>query len=234
MRNLLILAAAIVLAAPSAADDAAVRAAVERMLPGQGPIDVGPSPLTGLREVAIGTRVFYVSDDGRYVLGGPLIDAGSRANLSEERVAKARRAILDAAEAPLYRYPARQPEHRVTIVTDIDCPYCRRLHNDMEAYNAAGFDVSYVMLPRAGRDSGSYRKTVAAACAAPPEQAITEAMNGATPSSEPCDHPIDAHMRLARELGVTSTPTIVLEDGRIVLGQKSPAELLAAIGAGDD
>ena len=119
----------------------------------------------------------------------------------------------------------------MTIVTDIDCPYCRRLHNDMEAYNAAGFDVSYVMLPRAGRDSGSYRKTVAAACGAPPEAAITAAMNGETPSSPPCDHPIDEHMQLARELGVTSTPTIVLEDGRIVLGQKSPADLLSAIGA---
>ena len=71
----------------SAADnDAAVRATVAALLPGAADVDVQPSPVAGLHEVAAGMEVFYVSADGAHVLGGPLIEAGTRTNLSERRL----------------------------------------------------------------------------------------------------------------------------------------------------
>ncbi len=236
-KRILITALALLGATPALADDAAVRAAIARLLPDRSAATdarIAPSALAGVSEVAIGTQVFYVTENGRYVLGGPLIDSVDGRNLTEARVAASRQDILDAASGlRTFRYPAADARHRVTVVTDIDCPYCRRLHNDLPAYREAGIDVTYVMLPRAGKNSNSYRKTVSAACASDPERAITAAMNGAATDATQCDHPIDEHMALARRLGVTSTPTIVLDDGRIVLGQKRPADLLELIEAGD-
>lgn len=221
---------AVVAVSCAAADEAAVRAAVAELLPDQSNVDIGESPLPDILEVAVGTQVFYVSADGRYVLGGPLIKTANGRNLSEQRVARARRQILDAAaDIGTYNYPSTTATHSVTVVTDIDCPYCRRLHTDLPQYAAAGISVNYIMLPRAGKGSASYTKTVNAACADDPEAAITAAMNGASPGAARCAHPIDEHMALARKLGVTSTPTIVLEDGRMVLGQKKAADLLATI-----
>ena len=85
------------------------------------------------------------------------------------------------------------------------------------------------MLPRSGKGSASYRKTVNAACAENPEAAITAAMAGAEPAARACDHPIDDHLALARQLNVSSTPSIVLPDGRLMLGQQSPGALLEAM-----
>ncbi|MEL7448128.1 MAG: DsbC family protein [Pseudomonadota bacterium] len=216
----------------AAQDDVAVRAAVDRLLPDAGSVRIAESPLEGIRAVTVGSRVFFVSADGGYLLGGPLIDAATGANLSETLVADARRRTLDEAEdVPVFRYPATDAKYRVTVVTDIDCPYCRRLHNDLPAYAQAGIDVSYIMLPRAGKASASYRKTVSAACASSPEVAITAAMQGGEPETATCDNPIDEHMSLARELNVTSTPSIVLEDGQLVLGHKSADALLAVLRA---
>ncbi|MEM9057544.1 MAG: DsbC family protein [Pseudomonadota bacterium] len=222
----------LVLTSAVAQESDAVRAAIDRLLPDAGAVRVSESPVEGLRTVTVGSRVFFVSADGAYLLGGPLIDAASGANLSDRLVATARQQTLaEADEVPLFRYRADDARHRVTVITDIDCPYCRRLHNELPAYAEAGIDVTYVMLPRAGKGSASYRKTVAAACAPSPEAAITAAMQGESPAAATCDNPIDAHMALARALNVTSTPSIVLDDGRLVLGYPSPDALLGAINA---
>lgn len=215
-------------------DHATVRAAVQSLVPQAGKLDVFDTPVAGLSEVLIGAQVVYVTDDGGHVLAGPLVDAATGRNLTEDRVAFARKRLLGAEDAPpTFRWPADEERHVVTVVTDIDCPYCRRLHKTLPDYNAAGISVEYVMLPRSGRDTPSWHKTVAAACAESPEAAITRAMNGA-PSSAPgaCEHPIDQHMQTARDLGIASTPTIILPDGQMMLGQQPAAKVLERIEAG--
>ncbi|MFK8014126.1 MAG: thioredoxin fold domain-containing protein [Gammaproteobacteria bacterium] len=214
----------------ASADEAAVRATVAELFPNAEAPSIVAAPIPGVFEVAMGTQVFYVSDDGRYFLGGPLVRSASGENLTEVRVAAGRVDVLreDSRVRP-FSWRAEKTRHQITVVTDIDCPYCRRLHKDIPNLNAAGIDVNYVMLPRSGKNTPSYHKTVGAACASDPEKAITEAMNGASFDMATCDHPIDTHMTTARELGVSSTPSIVLADGRIVLGQKSPEALLKLI-----
>lgn len=202
--------------------DDAIREAVRALMPSATEIKVSASPLAGIREIAIGTQVLYASADGNYLLGGPLLDAQSGANLTERRVAKARARVLrDSSAAAIFDWPAATPRHTVTVITDIDCPYCRKLHKEIPALNAAGVNVQYIMLPRAGRDSPSYDKTVGAACASDAPAAITQAMLGASFERAGCAHPVDEHMALARQLGVTSTPMLVLPGGQMVAGYRS-------------
>ncbi len=221
-------------AATEPCDAKAIRGALKAYLPGE--LDISPTPVEGLCEVAQELRVLYASPDGSFVLQGPLIDTAKRLDLTAERLGAARQTLL-AKESPLgtYDYLANTtpPAHTLTVITDIDCAYCRRLHAKMDEYNAAGIELRYLMLPRAGRDSVSYQKAVAAACSQSPTEAITEYMNGAALAQQPtsCAHNIDRHMALAQRLGANSTPSFIFPDGTLTAGLMPPQRLLEVLEA---
>lgn len=203
-----------------------VRAAISQLIPGINEMEIRSSVIKDILEVRSETNVFYVSSDGEFLLNGPLYRLERGENLTEKRLAEHRKTLLkDIPAIQPVEYPADNAQQKITVITDIDCPYCRRLHQDLAEYHAAGLDIDYVMLPRSGKDSPSYQKTVHAICAAQPDMAITAAMNGETPAPAECDHPIDQHMEMARVLGVASTPNIVLPDGTLIRGYKTADEL---------
>lgn len=123
-------------------------------------------------------------------------------------------------------YAPKQVKHTVTIFTDIDCPYCRKLHKEMQSYLDAGIEVRYLAFPRAGAGSESYKKAVSVWCAKNREEAMTRAKRGETVKSESCKHPVDRHLALVQRLGVNATPTIFLENGRRIPGYVPAQRLL--------
>lgn len=213
-------------------DYAEIRAAISRLIPGLKQIEIQPSAIEGMLEVRSGTKIYYVSSDGGFLLHGPLYTLERGENLTEIRLAEYRKILLkDIPAIQPVEYPADNAQQTLTVVTDIDCPYCRRLHLELDKYHQAGFDVDYVMLPRSGKNSPSYVKTVNAICAAQPAMAITAAMNGETPAPAECDHPIDQHMQMARALGISSTPSLVLPDGKVMVGYRTATELSRLLSA---
>ncbi len=207
-------------------DYAQVRAAISQLIPNLPEMEIRPSAIPDILEVRAETNVFYVSSNGEFLLNGPLYGLQRGENMTEKRLAEYRQTLLkDIPGIQPVEYHVDNAQQKVTVITDIDCPYCRRLHQDLDQYHAAGLDIEYLMLPRAGKDSPSYLKTVNAICAIQPEIAITAAMNGDTPAPAECDHPIDQHMEMARMLGVASTPNILLPDGTLIRGYKTAAEL---------
>lgn len=209
----------------------AILSALKRLQPTAKDVQIFPSPIEGVSEVSIGTQILYVSNDGSFALGGPLIDMNTGSNLTEKSLASARKTLLEESNASPFIYAANEAVHTITVFTDIDCPHCRRLHNELPKLQERGIDVRYIMLPRSGKGSPSYLKTVSAACAKDPEAAITDAMNGTQPNTATCDHPIDDHMALSRALNIKSTPSIVLGDGSLSLGFRSAPALLQLIEA---
>ncbi|HFC53671.1 MAG TPA: DsbC family protein [Gammaproteobacteria bacterium] len=210
--------------------DAAIRAAIGKMTGGTiEPDSVKPSALQGLYEVVLGTKVVYVSEDGRYLLSGDLIDVAQGRNISEERRSALYKVAIDSVgEDSMIVYAPSEVRHTVTIFTDIDCPYCRKLHKEMKSYNDAGIKVRYLAFPRAGVGSESYKKAVSVWCAKDRAAAMTRAKNGEKMEERSCRNPVKRHLELVRELGVNATPTIFLEDGRRVPGYV-PAQRLAEI-----
>ena len=57
-------------------------------------------------------------------------------------------------------FPAEKERHTITVFTDLDCGYCRKLHKEIDQFNAEGITVRYLMFPRAGVGSPSYDKVV--------------------------------------------------------------------------
>lgn len=203
-----------------------VRAAIKKIVPNSAPDSIEPSELPGLYEVSFGAEVFYVSADGRYLLSGSLLDLSSGKNLTEDKRAQGRLSLIDTVdEAKMIVFAPKEVKHSITVFTDIDCPYCRRMHQEMPELNAQGIEVRYLLFPRAGMQSKSYDKAVAVWCAEDRQQALTDAKAGKPIDMKSCDNPIDAHMALVQQLGISGTPTSVLENGQVIPGYVPVARL---------
>ncbi|MBK6729297.1 MAG: thioredoxin fold domain-containing protein [Xanthomonadales bacterium] len=177
MKQWTMLALALVTGAAQA-DEAAVRAAVQRLLPNAVIESVQPAAMADVFEVVANGEVLYVGADGQHLLQGRLYDAQRRADLTASTENGLRRAALaKVGEEKRIRFAAAEEKHRITIFTDVDCGYCRKLHKEMSAINAAGITVDYLMFPRAGQPSASYDKAGYVWCAVDRQDALTASMS---------------------------------------------------------
>jgi len=225
------LLAAIFFAPAWSADEVAlVRAAVGKIMPGATPDSIVKSGVPGFYEVVYGAEVFYVSADGRYLFNGNVVDLKAGKNLTEEKRGQGRlKLISEVDEKSMLIFSPKEVKHRITVFTDIDCQYCRRLHQDMAELNNLGIEVRYLFFPRAGLGSKSYDKAVTVWCSANRQQALTDAKAGKSLSNKKCDNPIEKHMALVEKIGLTGTPSIILEDGTLIPGYVPAARLAAAL-----
>ena len=207
------------------------KAQLADMLPGVAHEQVSDSPITGIYEVAIGTKVAYVSNDGRYLMQGELFDLDSNENLTETRRSAARVALLanlDDAQMIVFS-PKQQPaKHSVLVFTDIDCGYCRRLHDEIEQINELGIEVRYAFYPRSGPGTVSWQKAGNVWCASDRNAALTRAKAGADVAAEKCEGtPVQSQYDLGQLAGVRGTPAIFTSSGEQI-GGYLPAEAMLA------
>ena len=211
------------------ADTKQAHAAVQKMIPDIPLEAIQPSPLPGLYQVMIPPQMFYISADGRYAFDGDLIDLQTGTNVSTVLRDKLRiTAINNMGEASMIVFAPKKPQHTVTVFTDIDCGYCRKLHNEMVKYNKAGIKVRYMAYPRAGPGSGSYQKAVSVWCSKNKQDAMNKAKQGETVKSKDCDNPVAQQFALAQRIGLRGTPAIVTEQGQVLPGYV-PADRLKAV-----
>ncbi len=211
----------------SQADEAAVRKSLTESMPSIKIDSMKPSEVKGLYEVIIGANIFYISDDGKYMLQGHLIDVKERKDLTELKLATTRKQSIEKlGENKMIIFSPKNVKHKVTVFTDIDCGYCRKLHSEMDQYLAKGISVQYLFFPRAGKGSESYDKAVSVWCADDRNVALTNAKNGKGLETKSCENPVDEHMQMATDFEVRGTPMIVTEKGNVFPGYV-PADRLA-------
>ncbi len=224
---------AVIAAVPALAaeDDEAinkVRANLQTLLPGTAPDSIAPTAVPGLYEVTLGPEIVYTTADGRYLIQGNIIDLEERRDITAPRQRAAKAAAVNAVgEDQMVIFGPKDAAHTITVFTDIDCGFCRKLHSEMDSYNKAGIRVRYLFFPRAGLNSDSYRKAVAVWCAEDRHQAITLAKAGKEIEMKDCPNPVRDHLQLGQRMGVNGTPALVLESGEMLPGY-IPAQKLAA------
>ncbi len=212
------------------ADEVAIRQSIAKSMPSIKVDSVTPSVVKGLYELTIGANLYYVSEDGKYLLQGHLVDIAAKKDLTEEKLNEARKsAILKMGVANMIVFKPKIAKYTVTIFTDIDCGYCRKLHSELDQYLAQGITIQYMFFPRAGKDSDSYNKAVSVWCANDRNAALTAAKKDQNIPSKTCDNPVDKHMQLAAEFDVKGTPMIISENGNVYPGYLPATQLAAAL-----
>lgn len=185
---------------------------------------------TGLYEAVINGQILYFSKDGRYVIQGDMVSLDSRTNLTEQRRVSLRKEALDKLdEKDMIIFGPEKAKYTITVFTDIDCGYCRKMHSEMEKYNDLGIRVRYMSFPRGGIGSKSYDDAVNVWCAADRQKAMTKAKQGQEIASKTCVNPVKTEFELGQQLGVQGTPSIFLESGQILPGYLPPEKLIQVL-----
>jgi thiol:disulfide interchange protein DsbC len=218
-------------AAAPAAVPAEVRARVVAKLPGASPADVAASPIPGLYEVTMGSLIAYVSADGKYLVSGSIYDLATETNLTANRRNTARaRALAAAREDQMIIFSPEKPKMTVTVFTDVDCGYCRKFHSQIAEINKAGVRVRYVLYPRTGPDTESWRKAEAVWCSADRKDALTRAKRGEDVKAKNCgDAVIKAGYTMGEDFGLEGTPAIYTQSGEYIGGFLTPDQLVALV-----
>ncbi len=192
------------------------------------PADVRPSPVPGLFEVVHGSDVGYVTADAKFYLDGDLFDIDAEKNLTEQRRQAGRLALLQSIpDADAIVFSPKDPKYTITVFTDMDCTYCRKLHSEINELNRLGVRVRYLAYPRSGPGGESWKKAEAVWCSADRNDALTRAKRGEEIKAASCKNPVAKEYELGKKVGVRGTPGIVTDDGQYIGGYVPAARLVA-------
>jgi len=221
-------------AAPTSAQSAGtdVEAKLMELLPPETAIEgIAESPMPGVYEVSVGGRTVYVHATEAHVLIGEAYDLGNKQSLLDMKQTEKMADVMSSTDVGemIVMGPNASKRH-ITIFTDIDCGYCRKLHDEVPALNAAGVQIRYLMFPRAGIGSESFDKAVSVWCADDQADAITVAKGGGTVDPKVCENPVESQYNLGVAAGVRGTPTMILDDGTVIPGYVPKDKLLTELG----
>ncbi len=203
------------------------RAVIVRQIPGTRVEDVRPTPVAGLYELTHGADIVYVTADGKYALSGDLLNlANNNENITENRRRAVRAKLIgDIPESEMLVFGPQNPKYTVTVFTDVDCAYCRRLHSEIADYNKLGIRVRYLFYPRTGPNTESWTKAEEVWCSSNRNEALTQAKRGIPLRVKICPNPVAKHYALAQDFALQGTPAIVLGNGELIAGYMTPGEL---------
>jgi thiol:disulfide interchange protein DsbC len=200
---------------------------------------IEPAPMAGFYQVIAGGQMIYVSADGKYLMHGDLIDLGKHQNLGDaawSRFRKDELAKVPASQRIVFAPP--HPKYTISVFTDVNCGFCRALHEHVADFNKEGIAVEYLAWPRegvtttAGRPTPTYTEMVSVWCASDRKAAFTAAKQGQAPKAASCVNPVKDQFDLGVKLGVSGTPTIIGPDGSTLGGYVTPEQLLQALQKG--
>ena len=212
-------------------DIARVRAELVKMIPVAADSEIVASDAEGIYQIEIQGNYAYAHVSGDHVLIGDLLNTKDKINVGETaQSARMSDLIADVPEDQMIVFGPEKPKRYVTVFTDIDCGYCRKLHNEVPELTAAGIQVRYLAFPRAGIGSDSHKKYVSVWCNADQQSALTTAKSGGSVPTATCDNPISDTYQLGQKVGVRGTPTIIFDDGTVAPGYLPSDTLIERLG----
>ena len=116
-----------------------------------------------------------------------------------------------------------KPKYTVTVFTDVECGYCRKLHSEIAEYNRQGIAVEYLAFPRMGLGSDDYQKMVSVWCAPDRRKALTDAKDDQPRAKTDLQTRVTMQYDVGQRVGLTGTPMILA-------ARRHPARRLHAAG----
>ena len=81
-------------------------------------------------------------------------------------------------------FSPKNPQYTITVFTDVDCQYCRKLHSEMAELNKLGCACATCSFRAPGPNTESWRKAEVVWCSADRNEALTRAKAGAAAGHE--------------------------------------------------
>jgi thiol:disulfide interchange protein DsbC len=221
------LAAVALLASGAALANEALKKTLQAKVPQLAIESVGKSPLPGLYEVVANGAVFYADEKGQYlIVAERVLDLDAKKDILEERVNRLTGIRFDALPLDMaFKNVKGSGKRRLAVFSDPDCPYCRRLEQDLRKLNDV--TVYTFLLPIEQLHPAATEKARAVWCSPDRQKTWDELMlnNVAPANTKACENPVDKIVAFAQQKRINATPTMFLVDGTRVSGAKSAGEL---------
>lgn len=205
---------------------------IEKIIPEVQVDSITNSEIDGLLQVNSGSEVFYISKDSNYLVYGELIDLNKPKeswHVTENHRKIGRLKLIGSIDKKsMIIFSPKNKKATVTVFTDIDCSFCRRMQKDMGKLNDLGIEIRYIAFPRTGPKSESYKKAVNVWCSEDKNKSMSLAKQGGAVAEASCSNPVNDHFRLGIKMGITGTPTLIFEDGTMLASYLPPEKLLEA------
>jgi thiol:disulfide interchange protein DsbC len=221
--------AAVAFSADQPVQAADPRIEIAKKFPGTTADELHATPIPGMYELVQGTDIAYVTADGKYAISGDLYDVGRNDNLTEVRRRDIRLKLLASVpESDMLIFSPRDPKYTVTVFTDVDCAFCRKLHSQIAEYNRLGVRVRYMFYPRSGPNTESWTKAEQVWCSTNRNDALTRAKRGEElKSPKSCGNsPVGRDYEMGKQFDIRGTPAIVMNNGEMLGGYLSPMQLV--------
>lgn len=180
---------------------------------------------------------FLLSDDAQYITDGEIsvIENGQFTGLDENFEKRKNQSVFKALDdKQLITYPATSPERAVIYVADdVNCPYCRRLHQQLPMLNKKGVTVKVIGYPIYEQSPAQMRGIWCQADDNSRRKAFDKAMltGVMTPAPASCSTDyVTPNREKAAGLAVIATPAIYREDGVLYQASFESPEFLAFLG----
>ena len=174
----------------------------------------------------------YIDFSKQYLMSGNVIRLNDKENLTKQRSARMNK--VDVSTIPLadaLLLGKLSAKTKVIVFTDPECPYCKKLHEELKEVVQRDPSIAFLIkLFPLKMHPNAYEVSKSIICNKSMELLeISFAGKPVPPAS--CDTSVvDQTLAIVGELGIRSTPTLVLPDGLVVPGYKKAEELLALIG----
>lgn len=121
---------------------------------------------------------------------------------------------------------AKNAKKKIAVFTDPDCPYCRKLHDEMKQVITKRKDVAFhLLMYPLPMHKEAYPKSQAVLCEKS-SALLDDAFSGKTLPEPKCSNEtLERILAMGKELNINGTPTLIREDGT-VLGGTMPADRL--------
>ena len=170
-------------------------------------------------EILIGEQIFYLTSDLNYLLAGNIIELDSGINLTQQKIENFRLSVLKTLDKnDTIIYKPKKTDHIITVFTDVSCPYCKKLHNEIPVLLENNIEVRYVLFPRNGVDDDAYSNMASLWCSENKKDLLEIAFEGDFIKEAKCDNPLTRNLELAYSLRVNGTPMIFTESGKVIPG----------------
>ena len=217
-------------ALPAAANEAAIRKALEGKLEGGRIEGIQPAPVPGLWEVryrgAEGVQLLYSDATGTHIIQGRIFELRSDRDLTEERMRKLNAVRFDSLPLDLTVKVQRGSGRRVlAMFSDPYCPACRSFERTLAQID--DITIYVFMYPVIRPENASHSRAVW--CSPDRAKAWLELAAAAQPkvpaAGANCTNPVDQVLAAGRKLRVNATPTLFLANGERISGGLAAADL---------
>jgi thiol:disulfide interchange protein DsbC len=173
----------------------------------------------------------YIDFSKKYVLSGSVIRLADRGDISQDRYAQMNK--IDVSRIPLddaLLLGRQEARIKVIVFTDPECPYCKKLHAELKEVVRRDPELAFLikLLPLKMHPN-AYDKATSIVCARSLELLEASFAGEALPAATCKTKVVDQTLALAQELGIQSTPALVLPNGLILRGFKSADDLIKRI-----